>query len=175
MHERQISPIGRPDGGTNLLGAILARLGIVAIVVVGVLIAPAGLPDLSLVSTSASPTASADPKPSPEIATWVAPRRALDSRPPAKVTPAAWTPEESTRPAVGIAPDARPTTEDLEEEGIHRSSSRPSDDSRPDTMLKRAFRSVKNGLRRLGGFMIVRGAQPPGDQRIPASFMPSRS
>ena len=95
--------------------------------------------------------------------------------PPAKVTPAAWTPEESTRPAVGIAPDARPTTEDLEEEGIHRSASRPSDDSRPDTMLKRAFRSVKNGLRRLGGFMIVRGAQPPGDQRIPASFMPSRS
>lgn len=177
MHDRQISPMGRPDGGTNLLGAILTRLGIVAIVVVGVLIAPAGLPDLSSIASTAGPTASATTMeaPSSAPADWSAPRRALEAPPSPKVTPAVWIPEKATPSIPRIETKNISSTIEPDGDRSDPSASRSTDERRPRTMFQRVCRGLRDGLERLGGFVIARGFRDPSGHRIPASFMPSRS
>ncbi|MBQ72449.1 MAG: hypothetical protein CMJ67_06035 [Planctomycetaceae bacterium] len=176
MHERQINPIGRPEGGTNLLGAILTRVGIVAIVLVGVLIAPTGLPDLSRIVATTSPTASATSMPEADLAKWPTPRQALEQTSPSKVIPAVWISEEQVRPDGHDDLEATPSVEGLEKDTMHWSASRPTDEQRPRTMFQKVCRKLKDGLQRLGGFVVARGFHAPSDhQRIPASFIPSRS
>ena len=175
MHERQTIPIGRADGGSNLLGAILSRLGIVAIVVVGVLIAPTGLPDLSKLAGMAGTTASATAMPEPEPVPWPTPRRALEQTPPSKATPAAWIPTEPVGSPGNDGREATPPIDELGAYTMHQSASRPTDDRGTRTMFQRVCLKLKDGLQRLGGFVLARGFSDAPGQRIPASFIPSRS
>lgn len=176
MHDHQkISPIGGPDGGSSLLGMILTRLGIMVIVVVGVLIAPTGLPDLSTIGTAVSATASASPTREPEVAERSAARDPFERIPAAKVTPAVWISEKSVIPSRESTPETDSTIDQADSDTIQRSARRWSDEDRGDTLFQRMCRRVKNGLERLGGFVLAGGDREPSDHLIPASFMPSRS
>ena len=177
MHERQINPMGRPDGGTNLLGAIVTRLGIVAIVVVGVLIAPSGLPDLSLLNPAGSPSPSRSTTVTPDADRLQRPmvRRALDPASVSQTAPAVWLQENTVSPVMNIGPDATSTVESSDDGTLRRVASRVIGRKPPRTVFHRLCLGLKDGLERLGGYVLARGFPPPSGHRIPANFMPSRS
>lgn len=167
MNQRQISPNGQHDGGGSLLVAILNRVGILVIIVAGVFIAPTGLPEFPSQGQGVD-SRSAE---AAEELPWSGTERV--SRPNAPTPRQNWKVLETARPVIddaieidtpdGIAPALRITAS-------------AGETITPDSAFRRVCRRLGSGLRRLvGGFVVARESDRDVDQRIPASFIPSRS
>merc|ERR1711959_421365 len=85
------------------------------------------------------------------------PQRAQDQVPASRVTPAAWMPEPQALPCLDTEQQPSPLIDEAGEDTLHRSASRPIDGNRPRTMFRRAYLGLKQGLQRLGGFVLAHG------------------
>lgn len=167
MKPRQTSSNGPHDGDASLLVAILNRMGIAVIIVAGVLIAPAGIPEFPVGAFAPGATASD----LPESPTWS--RTEQVSRP-AKPSPGEiWKVMEPAQPVNGI--DIRDDTSH-DDVVLLQTTAEADSATNDDSPLRQVFRKLGTGLRRLvGGFELARDVDGERDQRIPASFIPSRS
>jgi hypothetical protein len=167
MNRRQISPNGPHDGDRSLLVAILNRLGIVVIIVAGVLISPAGLPEFSSRTTALESTA-ADLSEDP---TWSRTERI--SRPTTPTPLGELKVMESALPVNGT--EIRNDAAKGDVFKLQATADAGTTVTR-DSTFKQVCRKLGSRLRKLvGGFVLARGLAPDRDQRIPASFIPSRS
>ena len=167
MNRRQISPNGPHDRDRSLLVAILNRLGIAVIIVAGVLISPVGLPEFSSRTTALESTATD----LSENQTWS--RTEQISRPTTPAPLGDWKVMEPALPVNGT--DLQDDTSRRDVFKLQATADAGTTVTR-DSTFKQVCRKLGSRLRKLvGGFVLARGLDPDGDQRIPASFIPSRS